>query len=147
MRRLLFACLAAAGAAACGEDGKDDWDPGRPRIDDLAFLEQAPGRPFDLVFRLAFRDDDGDLSRGKLDLFTGGEPRSSLALAEVFAHQVPPLQDRATEGALEVIVALDPVAAGTEVEVGFVLEDGAGARSNEPTMRLRAVGVSTQEGP
>lgn len=132
--------LGAVAAAGCGGDSAESWEPGRPRIDDVEFLQQTPGRPQSLEFSVAFEDSDGDLGLGQVQLFLDGDENGALSMAEIFAKQRPPMPLDTTTGRISLIVELsEPVEAGDDVEVGFLLEDGRGARSNRPTIKLRAV--------
>ena len=123
----------------CG-DSKEDWPIGRPRIDDVNFLEQTPGDPGQLAFSVQFTDADGDLGTGSLTLLLDCEESSVLPLDELFAGQIPPLAGTTTEGTLEVYVNVDGVVdQGRRIEFGFILEDAAGLRSNEPSVTLEAI--------
>ena len=129
----------------CGGDDPENWTPGRPRIDAAVFVGQTPAAPLGLQFGLTFVDSDGDLGGGRLDLEVGGQAAGGLALAELFDAQTPAVASDATSGELEVLVRLDEMpAGGAQVRLGFVLEDAAGHRSNQPTVTLEA--ISAQSG-
>ena len=67
-------------------------------------------------------------------------PKASLPLPDLFANQATPLPLDTKEGRLEVFVELDdPVSMGERVEIGFILRDAAGERSNDPSITLQAV--------
>lgn len=126
-------------AVACGGDDPNDWESGRPRIDDLRYLQQVPGDPLALQVEVSFVDDDGDLGGGMLHLELDGEPSGQLSMIDVFERQTPKIALDATEGEIEVIVRLtQDVDVGTTVRVGVVLEDRQKNRSNEPYFELRA---------
>ncbi len=127
--------------AGCGESSSADWEPGRPRIDDLSFVQQAPGMPLSLEFGLDFSDSDGDLGAGKVLLTIEGDELASLDMSEIFAAQRPAIEATATTGRVELLVDLStPVAIGETITLGFRLQDQAGMMSNEPTITLQAIG-------
>ncbi len=124
---------------ACGEDPAH-WPAGRPRIDELRFVQQSPQDPYALDFLIRFSDSDGDIGGGKLHLSLDGEETSVLALDGLFASQLPPIALDATEGELEVVVRVSSnVELGKELKFGFVLEDAGGEVSNDPWISLRAL--------
>ncbi|MBI4817192.1 MAG: hypothetical protein HY791_13095 [Deltaproteobacteria bacterium] len=125
-------------AGACAPSA-DDWPAGRPRLDALEYLQQTPGDPSGLEFHFAFVDDDGDLGAGKVVLIVDGDVKADLPMAGVFGAQSPAIDSNATSGEVDIVVHLDSAAeAGQEFEIGFELEDGAGQRSNRPTVTLVA---------
>lgn len=127
-----------AGSVACGA-GPDNWPEGRPKIDRLEFLQQSSLDPWSLQFLLAFTDTNGDLGQGVLEMSLAGEVRATQLAADVFRAQTPEIPIDATSGELEVLVRISSeVPVGEEIEVGFVLQDGQGERSNEPSVTLRA---------
>ena len=135
MRRGLFWAL---GLVACGP-GREDWPEGRPRIDAVSFVRALPDDATGLQFELQFSDSDGDLARGRLLMSLEDQQVAERGLAEIFAAQVPALATNAVEGAFEVVVRLTAEPAPqTRLKFGFVLEDAAGQRSNEPTLSLEA---------
>jgi hypothetical protein len=127
---------------ACGAPSREDWPAGHPRIDDAAFLEQTPGKPFHLEFSIAFEDTDGDLSGGAMTLYVNDFQRSSVSVADAFGAQRPPLPLDATEGRLRFAIQIEPIEAGQEVELGFMLVDAKGNESNMPRLKLQALGGS-----
>lgn len=134
----LVVVLLGGGIVACGA-GPDSWPEGRPKIDRLEFLQQSSLDPWSLQFLLVFTDTNGDLGQGALEMRLGGEVKATQPVAEVFRAQTPEIPIDATTGELEVLVKISSdVPVGEEIEVGFVLEDGQGERSNEPSVTLRA---------
>jgi len=134
-----FALLTAA--LGCGAGGPEDWPSGRPRIDRLRFLQQEPTAPADLQFALEFVDGDGDLAGGELELFIQERSTATRSLAELFDSQSPPMAPDVTRGTLEFVARLQPdIPVGATVRVGVELIDGAGRRSNQPSVELRVVG-------
>lgn len=141
--RVGLLALAAGAGSACGcADERSDWEPGRPRIDSLRFLQQRPQDPSALEFSILFTDTDATISAGILRMSINGLEVAALPVSEVFASQLPPIEPGATEGELEVIVRVgEQVEDGAQIEVGFVLDEGDGGectRSNAPTVVLRA---------
>lgn len=129
--------LVAGLAVGCGGDDPDSWPPERPRIDVVTFVGQSPRDPLGLQFSLSFVDGDGDLGGGRLDLSVGEQPAGTIALEALFAAQRPAVAADATAGEVEVLVRLSEAPAASEdVTIGFVLEDAAGHRSNEPKTTL-----------
>lgn len=127
-----------SGIVACGA-GPDSWPEGRPQIDRLEFLQQSSLDPWSLQFLVAFTDTNGDLGQGTLEMMLGGETKATQPVAEVFRAQTPEIPIDATSGEFEVLVKIaSEVPVGEEIEVGFVLQDGQGERSNEPSVTLRA---------
>jgi hypothetical protein len=60
----------------------------------------------------------------------------------VFNNQIPALDTGAKEGAFEIHVSVSVeggLDVGERLLIGFILEDAAGQRSNEPSMTLEAV--------
>lgn len=126
-------------AQACG-DSRADWPEARPRIDLVSFLSQLPQSPGTLVFEIEFEDSDGDLGTGNLFLIEGCEEQAPLPMATVFANQTPALDRSSTTGSFEINVSLgEKPESGEAFELGFLLEDEAGMRSNEFTLELTAV--------
>ena len=122
---LIAGVLLAVGA--CGPAGRDDWPLGRPRIDLLRYESQAPQRPNALAFELYYTDSDGDLDGGRLRVFQEDREHSSLPMADVFANQAQPVTAGTTAGDFEVYVTLEgQLASGSEIEIGFLLEDATG---------------------
>ncbi len=139
-----FGAITALGAglgllvSACGPS-RESWPAGRPRIDRVDFLEQTPLDPTRLAFGLEYTDTDGDLGAGVLELSIDDRLASSLPLPDVFAAQMPPLDPGLSVGRFEVFVKVDGgVSPGERVRIGFVLQDAAGGRSNQPTVTLEA---------
>lgn len=124
----------------CGP-GPDDWPADWPQIVDLVYLGQRPQVPRELLFFVQFRDGDGDLGGGgAVELEIDGEVQGRLALAMVFAAQVPPLGLESESGGLELSVRIQSrLGAGDRVRVGFRLEDARGNASNEPYLVLEAL--------
>lgn len=134
--RALIAAAALGALSGCGADEL------APEITALRYIDQVPQRPLILRFEVAFRDPDGDLGPGALHLLLDGEERSQLAVTELFAAQTPELPKDSKEGRFRVQVELDPpVEDGREVEVGMWVEDRRGARSNEPSITLKAAAL------
>lgn len=71
---------------------------------------------------------------GALELRLNGNTQSTLALANLFAAQQPPLDPSATQGTLQFDdeVVLDRVTQAEAFQVSLLAHDGAGATSNEP---------------
>jgi len=133
---LALICM-SLGLPACGGDDPDNWTATRPRIDEVEFVGQSPRDPLGLQFMLRFTDSDADLGLGRLKLSVSGVPSGQIELPELFAGQRPPLAQDVTEGEFEVLVRLAQTPdSGQQVSIGFVLEDGAGQNSNEPTVTL-----------
>lgn len=146
----MLRALAIVGALAllvgCGPTPRD-WPAGKPRIDLVRFLEQTPQNPQTLAFELLFEDTDGDLGAGLLHLEIQCERTSSLALPDVFAAQIPPLDPKALEGRLEVHVNVEGrVEVGERVQIGFILEDASGEPSNTSSVSLEAVDTQARSG-
>jgi hypothetical protein len=134
--------VSASSASGCGRS-KDHWPAGQPRIDQLEFLQQAPGNPLSLSFGITFVDSDGDLGGGTLELHQDASAEAA-ALADVFGTQHPPIADDATAGEIDVPVKIDPsVKVGQRIKIGFVLVDAAMHRSNQPSITLEAKSNST----
>jgi hypothetical protein len=133
---LLFPLLGLS--IGCGDD-PDHWKAGRPRIDDLRFVQQSPQDPYALEFLVAFADSDGDTGAGALRMFVGGVESAKLELPMVFENQTPPLDLAATAGEIEVVVRVgSEIGLGQQLVIGFVIEDAAGRRSNDPWIELEA---------
>lgn len=131
--------LMAGVALGCGPPGREEWPAGRPRIDRLDYAGQRPRSSLELQFGLDFVDTDGDLGEGILEFAVGDRTAVRLPVQPVFDAQFPPLASTATVGRLELYVELDrPVPTGDRVEIGFLLEDAAGRRSNRPRLTLEA---------
>jgi hypothetical protein len=123
-------------AAACGED-PDNWDPGRPLIRKLTYLQQEPAKPYQLNFALEFEDSDGDLSQGKARLSSNDREQEPLELKAIFEDRG--LELDAVLGELEINVTIaNDIQEGEKVKLGFMLEDGSGKTSNEPSLVLKA---------
>lgn len=146
----LALALTATVGGGCSGPGPEDWPAGRPRIVTLAFVEQRPQDPLSLLFRLDFEDSDGDVGLGRLELEVADAPQATLAMQDVFAAQFPPLASTSTLGSFEIYVQIrSEVDPGDRIRVGFLLEDGAGRRSNRPSVVLEAldpIGGSSQGG-
>jgi hypothetical protein len=126
-------------AAGCGAAGPEGWPEGRPRVERLAFVDRTPQAPSSLLFEVDFVDADGDLGAGAAELGTRGGTRSRLSMEDVYEAQFPPLAQTATAGRLALYVELGRrVRVGERVTVELVLEDGAGRRSNRPSVTLEA---------
>lgn len=124
---------------ACGGEDPQAWEEGRPRIDELEFVRQAPQNPRALEFGLEFFDADGDTGRGLLHLFLDGDETSERPLRDLFAAARPALPLDATEGRVSVTVELSGmIEPGRRVELAFMLEDEARRRSNQPSIVLEA---------
>ena len=137
--RLALVFLLGGFVCACGKEGPDNWEEGRPRIDRLQFLQQAPRNPFALQFSIEFTDTDGDLAAGQLHLFIADNESQSLDLVDLFSQQVPPIPNNATDGEMELLVTLSSsVNTGDQIKIGFILEDGQKKTSNEPYVVLQA---------
>lgn len=133
---LVLICMSMA-LSACGGDDPDNWAATRPRIDEVEFLGQDPRDALGLQFMLRFVDEDGDLGLGRLKLSVADVPSGEIELPELFAGQRPPLASDVSEGEFEVLVRLAQTPdSGQQLSIGFVLEDGAGQNSNEPTVTL-----------
>lgn len=129
--------------AACG--GPDDWPEGRPRIDQLRFVQQSPQDPYALEFLLRFTDADGDTGTGMLHMSVQDEENAVLDLTEVFDGQSPPLPLDASSGEFEVVVRVSKnVEIGDELKIGFFIEDAAGEKSNDPWIELRALAAGSE---
>jgi hypothetical protein len=131
---------------ACGP-GADSWPAGRPKIDELQYLQQSSTDPWSLQFLLIFTDTDGDLGSGVVELSIDGDVKLTESVGTYFAAQTPAIGLDATAGELELKVKLssDTIGAleiGDEIEVGFVLQDAAGQRSNDPSITV----VATENG-
>lgn len=141
-RRLTLPML-MAGLAACG--GPEDWPEGKPRIDQLRFVQQSPQDPYALEFLLEFTDTDGDTGSGKLHMSVQEQEIAAVELSEVFTSQSPPLALDAREGEFEVVVRVGKnVEIGDQLEIGFVIEDAAGEKSNDPWIELRALAAGSE---
>ena len=138
-RSLTMALLLGSLGVGCAP-GPDDWPFGRPRVVLFEFLEQRPQDALTLSFAAEFEDGDGDLGGGLLELEVQGRAAETVSMSSVFASQAPPLAADATTGRLEFFVQLrSEVASGDEVEIGVILEDASGERSNRPKIVLEAV--------
>ena len=125
--------------AGCGPD-REDWPDGRPKIDNLRFVQQRPLDPYALEFLIEFSDTDGDVGEGQLHLSVEGSETSVLALQEVFESQAPPVALDVSSGEFEVVVRMSTnVEVGDQIKVGFLIEDKSGEKSNEPWIRLQAL--------
>lgn len=125
--------------AACGGTA-ESWTEGRPRIDALRFIQQAPGDPMGLSFLVRFTDTDGDVGSGTIKLILEDQESSSLAAKDVFDRQTPPLSLTSTTGELEVTVRLSKTPdVGQRLKIGMVLVDARGRESNDPNVVLEAV--------
>jgi hypothetical protein len=128
---------AVFGAAACGDD-PEAWESGRPLISKLTYLQQLAEDPYKLQFAIEFQDSNGDLGGGKVHLFTNGEEKPPLALLDVFEKQM--IEPGAIAGELELSVTLPKdIQDNEKVKIGFVLEDAAGNKSNDPSVVLQAL--------
>jgi hypothetical protein len=133
-RAFLLVLLAAL--SACGDD-PDNWEAGRPLIRKLTYLQQKPSAPYMLTFAIEFEDSDGDLSQGKIHLYANDQERAVVELREIFERRGIELD--AVLGELEIDVSIaDDIQAGEKVKLGFMLEDGAGKTSNDPSVVLKA---------
>lgn len=146
-RVVVAASVGLAATVGCGGNGLDDWEPGRPRIDAVLFLSQAPDQPFSLGFSLHVTDSDGDLGLGSLALDISGRGVSQLSVDKIYAAQTPTVALNATQAELEIAVDVSRnVAAGDVVDFGFQLTDRLGHVSNHPTIRLKAVAPAGKGG-
>jgi hypothetical protein len=124
--------------SGCGDEA---WESGRPRIEALTFLQQAPFERNGLEFALTFTDDDGDVGQGFTRLLIASEEAAVLDNGSLFAAQVPVLDPGATQGVLELLVRLDGDPQPSDrIEFGFELVDGRGRGSNRPTLTLEVIG-------
>lgn len=138
-RAFRLAILLGVAGVGCGP-GPNDWPFGRPRVVLFEFLEQQPQDALTLSFAAEFEDGDGDLGGGVLELEVQGRAAEQVSMSSVFSSQAPPLAPNATAGRFEFFVQLrSEVASGDEVEIGVVLEDASGERSNRPKIVLEAV--------
>lgn len=138
--------LVLLAAFACAP-GPEDWPSSRPRIVLFEFVEQQPQDGLTLSFALDFEDGDGNLGGGHLELEVQGRQAEEVSMASVFASQEPPIMATATRGRFEFFVQLrSEVAGGDEVEIGVILEDAAGERSNRPKVVLEAVAPEGDDG-
>lgn len=132
------ALFLVATLVGCGA-GPNDWPEGRPQIEELEFLQQSSGDPWSLQFLVVFKDTDGDLGQGSLELSVNGELKANQKTADLYKAQTPEVPVDAMSGELEVQVKLQSdVPVGEEIDIGFVLVDGQGQRSNEPSITLKA---------
>jgi hypothetical protein len=146
-RVVVAASVGLAATVGCGGNGLDDWEPGRPRIDTVVFLSQAPDQPFSLGFSVRVTDSDGDLGLGTLGLDIAGRDVSQLSVDKIYAAQTPTVALDATQAQLEIAVDVSKnVAAGDTVDFGFQLTDRQGNVSNHPTIRLKAVAPAAKGG-
>ena len=137
---LFWAVVVLSSVAACGGDDPADWPEGRPRIDDLQFLRQAPQNPRALEFSLEFFDSDADTGRGQLFLYLDGEETAVRPMTDIFPASKPPLALDASAGRFNVTIELaGTVEVGQQVELSFLLEDEKRRRSNEPSIVLEAL--------
>jgi hypothetical protein len=146
-RVVVAASVGLAASVGCGGGGLDDWEPGRPRIDSVLFLSQAPDQPFSLGFSLHVIDSDGDLGLGTLGLDISGRDVSQLSVDKIYAAQTPTVALNATQAELEIAIDVSKnVAPGDIIDFGFQLTDRLGNVSNHPTIRLKAVAPAGKGG-
>jgi hypothetical protein len=146
-RVVVAASVGLAASVGCGGGGLDDWEPGRPRIDSVLFLSQAPDQPFSLGFSLHVTDSDGDLGLGTLGLDISGRDVSQLSVDKIYAAQTPTVALNATQAELEIAIDVSKnVAPGDIIDFGFQLTDRLGNVSNHPTIRLKAVAPAGKGG-
>lgn len=138
--RLEAALVTLVSMIACGGDDPADWPEGRPRIDMLEFVGQAPENPRALEFGLQFFDSDGDTGRGQLHLFLDGDETGERALSDIFQASRPALPLDTTSGRFTVTIELSgAIESGQRVELAFLLEDEKRRRSNQPRIVLEAL--------
>lgn len=134
MRWSLAALLLGAG---CGEEA---WPPDHPRIV-LEFIEQAPQAPHALRFSTEFTDSDGDLGRGRLEVFVNERTIAELAMEDVFSAQLPAVALTSTVGRFELVLELErELASGERAMVSMIAVDAKGHASNQPYVELEARG-------
>jgi hypothetical protein len=138
----VLACVASA-AAGCGENSCADVEASdasaAPEVVGVKLLEDAvPGDPWELVFVTRFRDSDGDLGNGRADVYLNDDapPAIKLPMRDIFRQSA--LSLGAESGVLTLPLRFsDTVPNGASVQMGLMLVDNAGHKSNCYSMDLK----------
>lgn len=134
--------LGALAASGCGTRSCPDEDvdltDASPVIEEVTLLEGAvPSDPWEVVFAMRFRDGDGDLGHGFVNVYLNGngEP-TELELFDSFRQSALSLDSRSGTITLPLRFAAT-VQDGDHVRMGMQLLDAASHRGNCYTVELR----------
>jgi hypothetical protein len=130
-----------ASLSLCGCPNAQERDAGLPLMTALTYEGAARDNARVLLFRVDFRDEDGDLSAGNLAVLINGKTALAdpLSMKDLFIKSGLPLN--AQNGTLLFEVQMDirddaPPESGSVFSVGVLATDGAGQESNRPTVTL-----------
>lgn len=131
--------LALGGALGC--PNAQERNPDLPLLTNLTFEGVARDNAQVLLFNVKFRDEDGDLGAGSLNILINDKSGNTdpIPMEELFRKSGLP--SNASEGTLLFELQVDiPAderpAAGSMFTIGVEARDGSSNQSNRPTVRL-----------